>query len=86
VPPRRLSDEHLDRSRRLVALEGVSGQVLADGGATRQPELCRWVASYVSDPPMPLTRDEAVDVGRLLIGLLYALDEVTRGAQVAALP
>jgi len=86
VPPRRLSDDQLDRSRRIAALEGISGQVLADGGASRQTELCRWVASYVSDPPMPLSGSEASEVGRLLIALLYALDEVTQGAQVATLP
>lgn len=86
VPPGRLSDEQLDRSQRIAALENISGQILADGGASRQPELCRWVASYVSDPPMPLTSQESADVGRLLIALLYALDEVTQGSPVAALP
>jgi hypothetical protein len=86
VPPRRLSDEQLDRSRRIATLEGISRQVLADGGASRQPELCRWVASYVSDPPVPLSANESADVGRLLIALLYALDEVTQGSAVATLP
>ena len=86
VPPRRLSEDQLDRSRRIAALEGISGQVLADGGASRQPQLCRWVAGYVADPPLPLTPDESSAVGRLLVALLYALDDATRGAPVVQVP
>lgn len=86
VAPQRLTEDQLDRSRRIATLEGISGQVLADGGASRQPQLCRWVASYIADPPMPLAGDEAASVGRLLIALLYALDEVTQGQPVSRFP
>jgi hypothetical protein len=86
VPPRRLTAAQLDRARRLAALEGLSGQALADGGAARQPELCRWVASFVADPPIPIDSAEAAAVGKALIGLLYALDEATQGEPVALMP
>lgn len=86
VAPPRLLPEQLERSEHIAALEGVSGQVVADGGASRQPQLCRWVASYVGDPPVPLTAGEAASVGRLLIALLYALDEATQGQSISRIP
>lgn len=86
VAPRRLEDESLLRARAAVAAESISGQVRADGGAARQTELCLWIAAYVVDPPVPLTRDEIHAVGDVLIAVLYAFDAATRGPAAVCWP
>lgn len=79
VPPPRVARSLLERAEVAVLAEARHAGAYADGCAARQPELCRWLAGYVADPPVPLTRSESAEVGCVLASLIYALDELTSG-------
>jgi hypothetical protein len=79
LPPPRVPRSLLERAEMAVLHEARHQRAAADGCAARQPELCRWLAEYVGDPPVPLTRSESADVGSVLASVIYALDELTAG-------
>lgn len=86
VAPPRLRDPDLADAELAVARDALSGQALADGAASRQTELCRWVAAYVADPPVPLDSAEVDECARTLLTILYALDSVTAGFAAVSPP
>ncbi len=86
VAPTPLSEIELTNATLCVSRDALSEQALADGAAARQTELCRWIAAYVADPPIALSRPEASSVGNILIAVLYAFDASTQGELATIVP
>lgn len=82
VPPPRVTRSLLERAEVAVLAEARHAGRTTDGCAARQPELCKWLAGYVGDPPVPLTRSESAEVGSTLASLIYSLDELTCGRRI----
>jgi hypothetical protein len=82
LPPPRVNRSLLERAEVAVLAEARHRGLAADGCAMRQPELCHWLAAYVADPPVPLTRAESAELAAVLASLIYALDELTSGRRI----
>ena len=82
LPPPRVTRALLERAEEAVVSEARPDSRRTDGCAHRQPAICRWLAGYIDDPPVPLTASEAQRAGTAVAAVIYALDELTTGRSV----
>lgn len=79
VPPPRVRRSALNQAEKTIIAEMAGAVPLNEGCAARQPELMRWVARLVADPPVNIDSGKSRALGIALAAVICAFDESGEG-------